>query len=634
MFFLFEISIIKIVTLYEKGGLMIDLLQIKDPSFIKDMSIKEMKELAGQIREFLVDTISATGGHLSSNLGVVEITIAMYYVFDPEKDKFLFDVGHQSYVHKILTGRAKDFIHLRQYGGMSGYIRREESKYDVWESGHSSTTISAMAGMLLASDNKEEKVISLIGDSSIMNGVAFEGMNFLGSQKRLAPIIILNDNKMGISKSVGALSKAFSRLRGTRLWRGIKRTLNFIFPTFITNWFHQLKRGVKAFIQQDNIFEDLGFDYYGPIKGNDLRACIKALQRVKKNTEPVLLHVITKKGKGYFPSESDQEGSFHGVSPFDKNTGKPLKMPNENEHSYSDIVTYYLTEKRKEEPFFVVTPAMKAGARLEKFAEAYPSDFYDVGIAEEHAADMAAGMALKNKRVVLLYYSTFSQRAFDEILNDIARQNLPVIIGIDRAGVVGEDGATHQGIYDVGMFKLMPNVKIAMPKDAQELIGIFNYAFKETSPFVIRYPRGCSIVDLDFLDIKEVISPSWEYAIKGQNTCVISYGPDLFRIQKIIQEAQLNCSLVNARFIRPFDQNLLHDILIHHKKVIIIEQLTIKGSLYQDIVVYAFQNQLNVKIESISFDENQILPHGKIEEVLNHSGMSDEEIANKIRVDS
>ncbi|MDE7384949.1 MAG: 1-deoxy-D-xylulose-5-phosphate synthase, partial [Anaeroplasmataceae bacterium] len=504
---------------------MIDLLEIKDPSFIKDMSIKELKELAGQIREFLVDTISKTGGHLSSNLGVVEITIAMYYVFDPEKDKFLFDVGHQSYVHKILTGRAKDFSHLRQYGGMSGYIRREESKYDIWESGHSSTTISAMAGMLLASEKKEEKVISLIGDSSIMNGVAFEGMNFLGSQKKLAPIVILNDNKMGISKSVGALSKAFSRLRGTRLWRGFKRVLNFIFPTFITNWFHQVKRGIKAFIQQDNIFEDLGFDYYGPIKGNDLRACIKALQRVKKNTEPVLLHVITKKGKGYAPSELDEEGSFHGVSPFDKSTGEPLRKPNDNEHSYSDLVTHYLTKKREEEPFFVVTPAMKSGSKLEKFARKYPDDFYDVGIAEEHAADMAAGIAIQNKKVVLLYYSTFSQRAFDEILNDIARQNLPVIIGIDRAGVVGEDGATHQGIYDIAMFGLMPNVKIAMPKDAEELVGIFNYAFKETCPFVIRYPRGNVITNLDFLNNKTILSPSWEYMKKGHKKCVISYGP-------------------------------------------------------------------------------------------------------------
>lgn len=335
---------------------LIDLLAIKDPSFIKDMSIKELKELASQIREFLIEHLSKTGGHLSSNLGVVEITIAMYYVFDSEKDKFIFDVGHQSYVHKILTGRAKDFETLRQFDGLSGYISKEESKYDVWESGHSSTSISVMTGMLLASDNPEAKFVSLIGDSSIMNGVALEGLNFLGSRKKLAPIIILNDNKMGISKSVGAISKIFSRMRGTKIWRNFKLVLNYIFPTCITNCFHQIKRGVKALIQHDNIFEDMGFDYYGPIKGNDLRACIKALQRIKKNTEPVILHILTQKGKGYLPSETDEEGSFHGVGPFDIQTGKPLYKPQEHEHSFSEIVANYLTKKHLETPFFVVTP--------------------------------------------------------------------------------------------------------------------------------------------------------------------------------------------------------------------------------------------------------------------------------------
>ncbi len=612
---------------------MIDLLEIKDPSFVKKLSMKELKELAHQIREFLIDNISKTGGHLSSNLGVVEITIAMYYVFDPEHDKFLFDVGHQSYVHKILTGRAKDFTNLRQFGGLSGYIRKAESKYDIWESGHSSTTISAMAGMLLASENKEDKVISLIGDSSIINGVAFEGLNFLGSLKNLAPIIILNDNKMGISKTVGALTKAFSRIRGTRLWRGFKRALNFIFPTFITNCFHQMKRGVKAFIQQDNIFEDLGFDYYGPIKGNDLAACIKALKRVKKNKEPVILHIITQKGKGYAPSESDLKGSYHGVGPFDKITGAPLTIPALNVHSYSDVVTHYLSKKREKENFFVITPAMKAGAKLEEFATLYPKDFYDVGIAEEHAADMAAGIALSHKKVVLLYYSTFSQRAYDEILNDIARQNLPVIIGIDRAGVVGEDGATHQGIYDVAMFGSMPNVMITMPKNAEELVGIFNYAFLHQGPIVIRYPRDNVYVEFDKLNYNHVISPGWEYVLKGKKACVISYGPEINRIQKLIEDHQLNLTLVNARFIRPIDEGILEELLNTYKKIVVIEQVIQRGSLYQDIVTFANQREYNSKIESISFANNVILPHGKISEVLNHYGFSDEDVLKKIRVD-
>ena len=610
---------------------MINLLEIKDPSFIKDLSIKELKELAQQIREFLIENISKTGGHLSSNLGVVEITLAMYYVFDPEKDKFLFDVGHQSYVHKILTGRAKEFVNLRQYGGLSGYISRAESKYDVWESGHSSTTISAMSGMLLASDDKEEKVVSLIGDSSIMNGVALEGLNFLGSQRKLKPIIILNDNKMGISKSVGALSSALSKLRGTKFWRGFKRVLNFIFPTFISNMMHQVKRSLKALIQQDNIFEDMGFDYYGPIKGNDLRACIKSLQRVKKNNDPVILHIITEKGKGYAPSEVDPEGSFHGVGPFDVKTGKPLKVKEENCHSYSEVVAQYLYKKRLERQFFVVTPAMKSGAKLENFAKLFPKDFYDVGIAEEHAAVMSAGIALSNKKVVLLYYSTFSQRAYDQILNDIARQNLPVIIGIDRAGVVGEDGVTHQGIYDIAMFNSMPNMIVTAPKDPQELIGVFNYAFEINNPIVIRYPRKDVIVDFDSLDYSLKINPSWEILRTGEETCVITYGPDISRIQRIIVDNNLNCGLVNARYIRPLDDEMISNIATNYKKIIVIEQSINNGGLYHLVLDYLNSNDIIIPVKSIAFNRDTLLPHGKIDVVLDNYGMSEEDILNILK---
>lgn len=606
-------------------------MEIKDPSFIKTLSKKELKELAEQIRTFLIDNISKTGGHLSSNLGVVEITIAMYYVFDPEKDKFLFDVGHQSYVHKILTGRAKDFKTLRKYGGLSGYISRAESKYDVWESGHSSTSISAMAGLLLAESNPNNKVVTLIGDSSIMNGVALTGMNFLGSRKKLAPIIILNDNKMGISKSVGALSKALSRLRGTKFWLNIKRALNFIFPAFISNQFHKLKRAVKALVQQDNIFEDMGFDYFGPIKGNDLHACIKALQRIKDNKEPVVLHIITKKGKGYAPSEEDEFGNYHGVGPFDVETGKPLCSKKENSYSYSEIVAYYLHKKRMEEQFFVVTPAMKSGAKLNQFASLYPQDFYDVGIAEEHAAVMSAGIALQGKKVVLLYYSTFAQRAYDQILNDICRQNLSVIIGIDRAGVVGEDGPTHQGIYDVAMFSSMPNMTITMPKDPQETIGLFNYAFTHKGPIVIRYPR--KNVDIQLLDIhfKAIVSPTWECVRVGEELCILSYGPDVLKLERLVKEHHLNVGIVNARFIRPMDTSMLDEILRKYPKIMVLEQAVSKGTLYHSILEHIQNNNCKNTVSLHSFNVNESLPHGPIQEVLDHYGMSDTDILEHIQ---
>lgn len=608
---------------------MIDLTSIQDPSFVKRLSKKELKELAKEIRQFLIEHISKTGGHLSSNLGIVEITLAMYYVFDYDQDQFIFDVGHQSYVHKILTGRAKDFDTLRQYQGLSGYICKEESKYDVWESGHSSTSLSAMAGMLLSKENKDQRIISLIGDSSIMNGVAFEGLNFLGNQNQLAPIIILNDNKMGISKSVGALAKTLSRLRGTHFWRTVKRVLNTIFPTFVCNWFHQLKRGIKGMIQHDNIFEDMGFDYYGPIKGNDLYACIKALKRIEHTTQPVILHILTKKGKGYAPSEADESGNYHGIGPFDIASGKPLQTLKPHEASFSKIVADYLVEKRKEEPFFVVTPAMKSGAKLEEFATLYPTSFYDVGIAEEHAAIMAAGIALNHQKVVLLYYSTFMQRAYDEILNDIARQNLSVIIGIDRAGVVGEDGATHQGIYDIAMLSSMPNMLIAMPKDLEETIGIFNYAFLHEGPIAIRYPR--KIIDTSrSVDRKKIIPPSWDELLEGEVLCILAYGPDVDKIKEILTANSLSVGLVNARYIQPLDSKILEKICKRYRHLLIIEQVVHEGSLYSLVLAHLNERRRYLPIDFVAFDKNRSITHGSIEEVLDHYGMSEEDILKKI----
>ncbi len=606
---------------------MIDLYSIKDPSFIKDLSIKELKELAKEIRIFLIENISKTGGHLSSNLGVVEITIAMYYVFDPEKDKFLFDVGHQSYVHKILTGRAKDFTTLRQYGGLSGYINKSESKYDVWESGHSSTSISAMSG-ILKSDNSNLRVVSLIGDSSIMNGVALEGLNYLGQTNDKRAIIILNDNKMGISKSVGALSHAFNKLRGTALNRGIKKVLTTILPKRIVHTFHQFKRGIKGFFQQDNIFEDMGFDYYGPYDGHDIKSLIKLLKRIKEAKSPVVLHLQTIKGKGYKPSEEDKKGNFHGVPPFDIETGKPLNK-NENKISYSRMVGNFLIEKRKNTDFTVITPAMKEGAKLDGFAELYPNDFIDVGIAEEHAAVMSAGIALSNKNVVLIMYSTFAQRAYDELLNDIARQNLHVIVGIDRAGLVGEDGTTHHGLYDISMFNSMPNFYLAMPKDEQELIGIFNYAFTIKNPIAIRYPR-CSD-DIASVDYSYTVDNSWDMLRDGENIVIIAYGAKLKYLEKYIKESNKNIGLCNARFIRPMDTNMLDNLFNKYKHIIVVETVIQSGSLYEKILDYKESKQYKSRVYKHLFNDDSIIPHGSLNDLYNHYGFGVDDFNNVIK---
>lgn len=608
---------------------MIDLKEIKDPSFIKTLSKKQLKQLAFDIRKFLIDNISKTGGHLSSNLGIVELTIAMYYVFDYEKDKFLFDVGHQSYVHKILTGRASMFDTLRQYKGLNGYIDRSESKYDVWESGHSSTTISAMSGLLISSSD-DSRVISIIGDSSIMNGVAQEGLNFISQIKDKRPIVILNDNKMGISKSVGALSKVYNKLRSGRVYGWLKKISNKIFPGFFTRWIHQIKRGFKGFIQSDNIFEDLGFDYYGPYDGHDISYIIKMMKKIKKSKEPVVLHLLTKKGKGYVHSENDKIGDFHGVSPFDIETGKPLNKLPDNIVSYSKIVADYLLYQRQKEQFYVVTPAMKSGAKLEEFANNYPKDFYDVGIAEEHAAVMSAGIALSNKKVVLLMYSTFAQRAYDNILNDISRQNLKVIIGIDRAGIVGEDGTTHQGIYDLAMFMHMPNIKVVMPKDAKETIGLFNYVFNNLdSPIVIRYPRGNAIID--DIDYSYECDLSWTYLCEGNKINVISFGPDVQRIKEIVAKNNISANVINARSLKPIDLNCLNNIFSNGLPILVVEQAISSGTLYHKILDYKENNNFKSKVISHSFSPNTIITHGKISDIYNDYGLSDDKLLKSIK---
>ena len=604
---------------------MIDLESIKDPSFIKELSIKELYELCDQIRQFLIEHISVTGGHLSSNLGVVELTVAMYYVFDLDKDEFLFDVGHQSYVHKILTGRAKDFNTLRQYKGISGYIKRSESKYDIWESGHSSTSISAASGLMLSDDTKRPIVV--IGDTSISNGIAFEGLNYLGQIKNKCPIIILNDNKMGISKSVGALTKTFLRLRSTKIVRSTKSGFQKILPNPIVRFGHQIKRSIKGFFQHDNMFEDLGFDYYGPYYGNRLKSLIKLFERVKNAKEPIVLHLLTKKGRGYAPSENDTEGSFHGVGPFDPKTGIEYNK-NPELISYSEAIGDYLVSKHEKEQFFVITPAMKNGAYLNKFADKYPSDFIDVGIAEEHAAVMSAGIALHNKKVVLLMYSTFAQRAYDQILNDISRQNLKVIIGIDRAGIVGEDGETHQGLYDVSMFMAMPNIIVTMPRNINEAIGLFNYAFLVDKPMVIRYPKAKE-ARIDF-DYNYVSNLNWEIIKEGKKGIVIGYGDDITRILDISNKNNLDITIINARCIKPCDKEMLKKMFEMNLKIMVFEQVIGAGTLYDKILEYKEENDYKSKVYKHSFDSDTIIPHGKKKDIYEAYGLSDEEILDWI----
>jgi len=559
-----------------------DLKSIKDPSFVKKLNIIELNELASDIRSFLVDSISKTGGHLASNLGVVELTIAMHYVFDSPKDRLLFDVGHQSYVHKILTGRAKDFINLRKLNGLNGFIDKTESAHDIWESGHSSSTLSAQAGILasLKEKNDDSHVVSVIGDASISNGVSFEALNFLGASS-LKPIIILNDNKMGIDKTVGALANI-------------------------------LNTNPKPF------FEQLGFKYLGPIDGSNLEEIISTLNEAKRLNDKIIVHVLTHKGAGYLPATNDTI-KFHGLGKFDPVTGE-IFHEYDNKRSFSEIVSDELVNLRENKKFTIINPAMLTGSELVNFKEKYPNDCYDVGISEEHALDMAAGMALNGSKVVVSLYSTFSQRAFDQMLNDISRQKLNVVLTLDRAGVVGKDGATHQGIYDLAMLRTMPYMVIAMGSDASETKGLLEYALNyNDGPIAIRFPR-IRVNDSEKITIN---NRKWVIEQKGSKAIIITYGPDVLRIKNL----GLDAYIINARFLRPLDKELLRDLAKLNLPILVYEQVTEASSLAESIVAYYHKANINnVKLKAMNFDNNITVTFGDIDEVLKKYHLADQDI--------
>ncbi len=604
---------------------------IHSPKDIKKLDNKELAILASEIRGFLIESISKTGGHLSSNLGIVEITLGLHYVFDSPKDKFIFDVGHQSYVHKILTGRASGFESLRQFGGMSGYIKRSESIHDIYEGGHSSTSLSAQSGILKALGNKEGRVISIIGDSSFASGMPFEALNYLGDNQELAPIIIINDNGQSIGKTVGSISKMLTKIRTNSIYRGINDTGGKVSPGFFRRVVRRLKRTAKPSDRYGNMFQDMGFKYFGPIDGNDINEVVSILEYVRKNNTPHVLHFVTQKGKGYSFSEKDVKGEYHGVPPF-KIDEALCDCKNSKILSYSEIVANTLTEIAKtDQNLNVIVPAMVAGSKLENFGSKYPDRLIDVGIAEQHATTMAAAMSLYNKNVFLSIYSTFLQRAYDQVIHDIARNNTKVVIGIDRAGIVGEDGDTHQGVYDVAMLSHIPNMKICMGSTPQEIADLINYSFKQESPIAIRYPRGKIEVESINYTSNSITNELWKCEVDGIEKAIITYGNYVERLKKIVIDNNLNYSVYNARFIKPIDKELLSKIAMKYKEIIVIEEVIKTSSLYSMIVQhYNEEIEYKVKVISIAIEE-KFIEHGSYKDVTNSIGLDDNSILEKIK---
>lgn len=616
-------------------------LDIKNPKFLKKLNIKELEVLSNDIRDFIIENVSKTGGHLSSNLGVVDLTIAIHKVFDSPKDKIIFDVSHQCYTHKILTGRANKFNSLRQLNGLSGFQKREESEYDSYEAGHSSTSLSAALGMSFARDkqNKDYNVIAIIGDGSMGNGLSYEALNHIGDTKTKL-IIILNDNEMSISKNVGALHNNLDKIRANYKYNRTKdNTKNILsklpFGNKLSNVIKNIKSSIKKLYLKDGfLFEELGIKYYGPINGHDYKEMINYLNMAKNETEPVIIHVITEKGKGYPFCENDINGKWHGTGPFDKETGD-LLTKQENVITWSEVISNHLIELTKQESkLMVITPAMASGSKLLKYKELYPNNFIDVGIAEEHALVLANGMSVEGLIPFVSIYSTFLQRGYDQIIHDIARMKSHVIIGIDRIGITGEDGETHQGIYDLTFLLPIPNLIIATPKNSIEAGNLLYTAINEKKPFAIRYSKDKLVYQQEEYELIKI--GSWEVLeeSKDKKNVLITYGSLIKKAYKIKEmlNKKLDLSIVNARFQKPIDEDLFNKILDEYENIYIYEEMTEINSLGSYLINYANKKNYQGNIKCFGI-KDEFIKEGKKEELLKLLELDEKGIVEKIKLD-
>ncbi len=592
---------------------------INSPIDLKALKEKELPELAEEIREEVISTVSKTGGHLSSNLGSVELTIALHYVFDTPDDKIVWDVGHQAYAHKLLTGRRESFHTLRQYGGISGFPRREESPYDTFNVGHSSTSISAALGMAeaLAQSGQSRRVVAVIGDGSMTAGQAFEGLNQAGYlEKNL--IVILNDNEISISPNVGAFASFISRKLTGRMFRIIRREIKDILgyiPRLGPILIQLIRRSVMAFqsiISPGMVFEGFNFRYVGPIKGHRIDRLLEVFQNAKESEGPLLIHVITQKGKGYRPAERDPS-KFHGVGPFDVITGKTIENTDQPP-SYTSIFGRTMVQLARENPKLIaITAAMPGGTGLDEFARIFPDRFYDVGIAEQHGITFAAGMAVEGFIPVAAIYSTFLQRAYDQVLHDVCLQNLPIVFAVDRGGIVGDDGPTHQGIFDLSYLRHMPNIKVMAPKDENELQHMLFTALSCQCPVAIRYPRGAGVgVPLDS-DLEKLEIGKAEVLQAGKDVVILAIGstvmPALEAAGKL-KKANISASVINCRFVKPLDADLIAKVAQKVGVLVTVEENVLEGGFGSAVLELLEKRGITgVKVKRLGIPDEKV-EHG------------------------
>ncbi len=609
---------------------------IKSPEDLKGLNLNKLNKLASEIRHLLIESVSQCGGHLAANLGVVELTLALHNVFDSPQDKIIWDVGHQSYVHKILTGRQEKMNTLRQYGGLSGFPKYEESPHDAFDTGHSSTSISAALGYSLARDIKGEKhsVIAVIGDGALTGGIAFEALNHAGHAGSDL-IVILNDNEMSISKNVGAMSSYLNRLRTDPSYSRTKEDIEQVLHKIpgigpnIARAAGRVKDTVKYIMVPGILFEELGFTYIGPVNGHNLEELTIVLANAKKMKGPILLHTITEKGRGYEPARRNPD-IFHGIGPFDIGTGSPIKK---SIKTYTELFGEFLVQKASEdEKVVAITAAMTSGTGLTEFSQKFPKRFFDVGICEQHAVTMAAAMARGGLKPVVAIYSTFLQRAYDQLIHDVALQNLPVIFVLDRAGLVGEDGPTHHGVFDISYLRSIPNFTVMAPADENELLDMLHTSFYIKGPVAIRWPRGVGEgVNLNkersLINIGQA-----RYLQAGHDLALIAIGRGTSiatEAARILRQEGILATVVDARFIKPLDTKGLLEVCSKSKYVVTIEDNILSGGFGSGLAELLADNNVKIKMLRVGIPD-EFIEHGKVDQLFDLLGMDAESIVESI----
>lgn len=622
--------------------------RINKPSDIKELSMEELKLLAQDIREYLLEKVSKTGGHIAPSLGVVELTIALHYVYDSPGDKFVWDVGHQAYPHKILTGRKNRFHTLRQYNGLSGFPKRCESEHDVFDVGHSSTSISAAEGIheALAAQHKHNMVVAIIGDGALTGGLAYEGLNNISGLKKDYPkklTVVLNDNSMSIAKNVGGMPRYLHRIITGKLYNQMKeqaeKLLSFVphVGKSLVKLSRKMEEYLKGMISPGILFEEFGFRYFGPINGHSLEDLINTLKALKDFKDgPFLLHIVTQKGKGFIPAEKDPT-KFHGLGPFDKDTGEVRKSVGKSGASYTKVFGETITRLGEEDKRIVtISAAMPTGTGLDIFQDKFPNRFYDVGIAEGHAVTFAAGLATQGMLPVVAIYSSFLQRAYDQVLHDVALQQLPVMFCLDRAGLVGEDGPTHHGNFDISYLRSIPNLLVLAPKNRGEMEAMvefcIDYLKEKKGPVAMRYPRG-NIYEYHESELTPIEFGKGEILRTGNDVAIMTLGRQVKVASDAIAATQKSVGLYNLRFAKPLDEELLEHAFKNYKHLIIVEENTVMGGIYEGICrlyMQKFQQQYpDLRISNISIPD-AFIPQGAVPTLLEITGLSFDKIAEKI----